>query len=62
MDAIELCAHTSPPARGKRLPAAIRSLINRQAHAMALEFERQERERLMLHYRETGRLPADLLV
>lgn len=53
----ELCARTRPPARESRLPPAVRSLINRTAHARAIEYERQERERLVKEFREAGVLP-----
>ena len=33
-------------ARTKALPSEIRRLINRKAHALALEFERQEKTRI----------------
>lgn len=56
----ELSARTCPPAREKRPPSAVRSRINRTAHARAIEFERQERERLLAAYLAAGCLPDDM--
>jgi hypothetical protein len=52
----ELCTRERPPAREKP-PAAIRSVINRAAHARALQYEKEERERMLRLYLETGTLP-----
>lgn len=52
----ELCTHVSAPARG-RLPSFVRSLINREAHARALAFEKEEKERLLREYLEKGTWP-----
>lgn len=57
-------ARTAPeiaPAReGRRPPSPIRTAINRQAHALALEFEKQERDRLTAHYWQGCKLADDL--
>ena len=52
----ELCAHARPPARERRPPSAVRSLINREAHARALRYEKEERDRMLTMYLETGTL------